>query len=491
MFSPKVVRQVEYRPTPKARYDAAQTGSQNRNHWANADDLGPNAANSATIRATLRRRARYERDNDPHLCGLVKTLAHDLIGTGPRLQLTPADDSQRDLAREVEAIFHKWALSIDLADKLRVMAESRPIDGEAFAILTTNTRLNGVKLDVRLIEPEMIDTPLGLLNSPNIYDGIEYDGQDNPIRYYVLNQHPGESPYYMDRDNGAKPVPAERVIHWFRPSRPGQYRGSSEFASSLEIGAQTRRYAAATLGKAEICANIAGVMETESIVDSGDSPTFETMEEVEFPRMGLMTLPGGYKAKTFEPGQNTTGYAEYVGEKRCEMGRPVLAPKNVMTGNSSGYNYSSGRLDHIPYHRVQWIERERFRVRVLDKIWNEFLIVGESQLPVPAETIREWEVDYQWDAFDDLDPVKSAQAWKQLIDLKIATRTEACAARGYRFREVIDTLAAEEEYMRSKGLDPSTESAPMPAAAPVADDPEDDEDTTLERDPRRGARSYV
>ncbi|MCS6896464.1 MAG: hypothetical protein NZM29_00695, partial [Nitrospira sp.] len=43
----------------RARYDAAATSPDNRRHWANADGLSPNAANSPDVRRMLRNRARY------------------------------------------------------------------------------------------------------------------------------------------------------------------------------------------------------------------------------------------------------------------------------------------------------------------------------------------------------------------------------------------------------------------------------------------------
>ena len=42
----------------RARYDAASTNDENRRHWANADSLSANAANSPEVRRVLRNRAR-------------------------------------------------------------------------------------------------------------------------------------------------------------------------------------------------------------------------------------------------------------------------------------------------------------------------------------------------------------------------------------------------------------------------------------------------
>ena len=71
----------------RARFDAAQTTPDNRKHWSNADALVADAAASAEVRRTLRNRARYEVANNSYARGIVLTLANDVIGTGPRLQM--------------------------------------------------------------------------------------------------------------------------------------------------------------------------------------------------------------------------------------------------------------------------------------------------------------------------------------------------------------------------------------------------------------------
>jgi len=115
----------------RARYDAAATTDDNRRHWANADGLTANAANSAEVRRILRNRARYEVANNSYAKGVVLTLANDVIGTGPRLQLLTED---ADANRRIEQEFARWAKAVSLAEKLRTMRMARAQDGEAFAI---------------------------------------------------------------------------------------------------------------------------------------------------------------------------------------------------------------------------------------------------------------------------------------------------------------------------------------------------------------------
>lgn len=168
----------------RGRYDAAGTTPDNRRHWKNADGLSVNAANSPEVRRTLRNRSRYEIANNSYAKGVILTLANDVIGTGPRLQLLTED---ADANRRIESEFTRWAKAIGLAEKLRTMRMACAADGEAFAVLINNERLpTDIKLDLRLVEADQVTTPFPAKLSRNgSLDGIVFDpagNRDWPIR---------------------------------------------------------------------------------------------------------------------------------------------------------------------------------------------------------------------------------------------------------------------------------------------------------------------
>ncbi|MEY4177167.1 MAG: hypothetical protein RLY70_741 [Planctomycetota bacterium] len=183
---PRLHTAVSRLQSVRARYDAAVTSDDNRRHWAHADGLSANAANSAMVRRTLRNRARYETANNSYARGIVLTLANDVVGTGPRLQLTTSDAAANF---RIERAFMSWAKAVRLAEKLRTMRMARATDGEAFAILTSNPRLpTEIQLDVRLIEADQVTTPHLLPLSPTAVDGIVFDAFGNPQEYHVLRR---------------------------------------------------------------------------------------------------------------------------------------------------------------------------------------------------------------------------------------------------------------------------------------------------------------
>jgi capsid protein len=202
----------------RSRYDAAVTTEENRRHWASADQLSANAANSPVVRRTLRSRSRYEVANNSYARGIVLTLANDCVGTGPRLQML-TDDAPAN--RTVEKEFGHWAEAVGLAEKLRTMRMARAQDGAVFGMLVANPKVDApVTLDLRLVEAEQVTTPnsgIGALSGA--VDGIIFDTWGNPTEYHVLRYHPGDGRGVSTADFDR--IPASSVIHYLRTDRPG------------------------------------------------------------------------------------------------------------------------------------------------------------------------------------------------------------------------------------------------------------------------------
>ena len=216
---------------------------------------------------------------------------------------------------------------------------------------------------------------------------------------------------------------------------------------------------------------LAGVMESELPIDADQVPvtTENYFDTVELVRGTLLTLPAGTKASQFKPEQPTGTYVEFRDALLNELGRCVNAPFNVVAGNSAGYNYSSGRLDHQIYHRSVWIERERARPPVLDRLFRawlaEYLLVPEAEggAPQGLPPVATWQWDWHWDGFASIDPAKDAGATESRLGLNLTTLAEECAAEGKDWREVLTQRAAEKAELDRLGLTPP---APAPATAP-------------------------
>ena len=397
----------------KAQYDSARTTDENERHWLSADLRSASASASKSVREKIRSRARYElQENNSYGKGIILTLANDLIGTGPRLQILSPDEG---FNLEVELAFRNWAKASRLGSKLRTMRLAKATDGEAFALLTTNPKLaTDIKLDVRLYECDQFTDPLWVANDPDNHDGLKLDDFGNPESYEMLRQHPGDMLQFNTMKS--EPVPASNVLHWFRCDRPGQHRGVSEVASSLPLFAMGRRFTLATLAAAETAANFAGVMYT----DAPPSTEAETLGEDEWfsaiplEYRSMLTLPHGWKMGQVDPAHPATTYDMFKREIIAEIARCFNMPYNLAAGDSSRSNYASGRLDHQSYFKSIKVDRSELEFH-LDRVLIAFLeelLLQPEEVFAPRFGGRILDIPFRWfwDSHKHVDPDKESKA---------------------------------------------------------------------------------
>jgi capsid protein len=209
-----------------------------------------------------------------------------------------------DANRRIENAFMMWARSVQLAEKLRTMRMARATDGESFAILTNNPRLNTeVQLDLRLVEADQVTTPdLDRLSTIAV-DGIVFDSSGNPVEYHILRNHPGDG-FYSARSDYDR-ICADAVLHWFRADRPGQTRGIPDIMPALPLFAQLRRFTLAVLAAAETAADFAGILYTDAPAN-GEADAAEPFEPIELEKRALVTMPGGWKMAQMQAEQTAS-----------------------------------------------------------------------------------------------------------------------------------------------------------------------------------------
>ncbi|MGQ9636042.1 MAG: phage portal protein [Bryobacteraceae bacterium] len=450
------------------------TTEDNRRHWAAADGLSARAANSPEVRRTLRNRARYEVANNSYARGIVLTLANDCVGTGPRLQLLTANGEAN---RRIEQEFGRWARAVGLAEKLRTMRMARAQDGEAFAILTSNPRLSTqVKLDLRLVEADQVATPDLSIRGGNAVDGIVFDSSGNPVEYHVLRDHPGNTKSMPNVQYDR--VPAESMIHWFRADRPGQVRGIPDITPALPLFAQLRRFTLAVLAAAETAADFAGILYTDA-PPGGEAELAEPFAPVELESRALVTMPGGWKMSQLHAEQPATTYAEFKREILNEIARCLNMPYNIAAGNSSGYNYASGRLDHQTYYKSLRVEQAHMEVEILDRIllaWLEEAVLIPELLAEGLGPFSDWPHQWFWDGMEHVDPAKEAMAQATRLASHTTTLAYEYARQGRDWEEALRQRAKEVAWMQKLGLAPA-QAAPHPVSEET---PMDEDDATEE-----------
>ena len=445
----------------RARFDAAQTTKDNSRHWGAAEFLSADAEADSHTRKILRTRARYEVQNNSYARGIVSTLANDTVGTGPRLQmLTDSDDTNR----RIEHDFAVWAKKVNLPVKLRTMRMARCQDGEAFAIMAQNPNLqSNVRLDLQLIEADRVTDDELNVDGTSV-DGITFDPFGNPKSYKVLKNHPGGTASF---DLDFKTVRAEDMIHVFRQDRPEQHRGIPEITSALPLFAHLRRFTLAVVSAAEAAADFAGVLYTDA-PPNGESDSVEAMDTIQLERNMLLTMPGGWKMAQVDPKQPVTTYGEFKREILNEIARCLSIPFNIAAGNSSGYNYASGRLDHQTYYKSLKVDQTFIEQTVLDRIlerWlREWSLVSKTKVDA-CDCHHMW----FWDGHEHVDPAKEANAQEKRLKNHTTTLANEYAKQGKDWESELRQCAKEKDLMEKLGLT-------VDEAAPAENGKEEDED---------------
>ncbi len=434
-----------------AKYDAAQTSHGNMQHWANADALSPVAANSPSVRNTLRKRARYEYLNNCYCSRMVRTLASNVVGTMPHVQVQDVDEKIQD---RIQRDFSRWAKEVKLPRLLRQAERSRIVDGESFAFFSTNPKIrHRVKLNVSLIEADRVCSPVNAIGQDVYADGIFYDSYGNPTSYSVLKEHPGDVTFIPGKSFS---IDAKYMVHWFIPERAEQERGIPIITPALPLFAQLRRYTLAVISAAETAANFTTYLQTQSMPDDGaDSGT--PFDLLEITKDMITQLPEGWQIEQLKAEQPSTTYSDFVRTLLREIAASLEMPLNIAIGDSARYNYASGRLDHQQFFKSLTLTQAEFAEQVLNKIFYAWLEEASAFTPEYKNISDKINIEWIHDGHEHVDPAKEAAAQeKRLANHTTSLKTEY-ARRGKDWRKELEQIKIEKETMREFGIDTGDE----------------------------------
>jgi capsid protein len=238
-----------------------------------------------------------------------------------------------------------------------------------------------------------------------------------------------------------------------------------------------RRYTLAVITAAEIAALPGGVLYTDAPAN-GEAESVEPMDLIELERGMLMTMPGGWKVSQIQAQFPTTTYGEFKREVLGEIGRCLLVPVNVLTGDSSRHNYASGRLDHQTYFKSIRVEQSHLEAVVMDRILEAWLaeavLVPGLLLPHTDRRVsaqRAW----MWDGTSHVDPLKEANAQAVRLASLTTTLADEYARMGLDWETQIRQRAKELELLAALGISPGT--AAIDKEEPDADEHDEDQET--------------
>jgi capsid protein len=149
-------------------------------------------------------------------------------------------------------------------------------------------------------------------------------------------------------------------------------------------------------------------------------------------------------------------------------------PFNVAAGNSSGYNYASGRLDHQTYFKAIRVEQVHLEAVVLDRVlaaWFDEAALIPGLLPDGLGPFVTWPHQWFWDGHEHVDPAKEATAQATRLANLTTTLADEYARRGLDWEAQLRQRAKELALVAALAL--------TPAQAPPTTTPEEEPDDAV------------
>jgi lambda family phage portal protein len=330
------------------------------------------------------------------------------------------------------------------------------------------------------------------LGSRRIECGIEFDGIGQRTAYHFLRQHPGNDVLLSAFGNETVVVPAEQVLHLYRPIRAGQIRGLPHTLSAIAKLAIMDQYDDAELERKRSAALFAAFVR-RPLIDDGEHPLQAATDADTTNEEGLAAPDNSWTLEPgatidLEPGEeiqfsspadvgpNYEGF-QYRGLLAISAGFGV--PYAAMTGDLRQTSYGSIRAGLIEFRRrveamqhhvmVYQFCRPIWRRWLTDAVLSRALPISPAQLADPMQARELYRVKWIPPKWEWIDPLKDLQAEKLAVDEGFRARSDVIEAIGDDREATDQRIAADRDSAEALDLK-FGEQAKVATAQPAADD---------------------
>ncbi len=444
---------------------------------------------------TMRSRWRELERNNDYGARFLSLLENNVIGSeGVNLAmhiLDPSGKLDTKACKIIEDAWTKWSkknnctisglLSMDEVCRLALRSAAR--DGSVLAQKVVGSEAgNKFGFSLKLMEGDHLDRFYSgyAPNGNEVRLGVEYDkdsvGQKRkPIAYWITPRHPGDFIGYSGNYTRRR-VPADEVIHLFRPTRFEQSEGvpwgSSAMSGLNMLGAYQET--ALVSARAGACQEGYIQMKDGNAEYKGDAvdPNGNQLNTME-PGV-VKVLPVNAEFVANNPNNPHTSYGEYVKAVLRGISAGLSVSYNTLANDLEGVNYSSiraGLLDERDMYRTiqRWFI-DAFMQPIFDA-WLPFAFLsGEIALPfakmdkfnAPTWKARTW----TW-----VDPKKDMEANILSTNNYMESPQHILESQGRSPEKVLDEIAEWQKMIKDRKLPPIV---PEPPTTATENTPEED-----------------
>ena len=462
-------------------YDAAKITGPNQ-LWS---PMGATA--DAEIQLAKKRSTNRSRDldkNNPYVAGGLDKWENLVIGGGflPQAKVRNLNGNglDKEVCRLIEDWWYRWAESAwvngdSWTEGFKTAIRHKKTDGD---VLIHVVSLSDRPFALELLESDQLDRGKSGPgpNGTYVYDGIELNKYGQALAYYILEPVPGG---WAFSSNSVR-IPASDIIHLFKRKRASQHQGICEYASVVMPLYDHQKYREAALQVLRIAASYGIFIETpypeDHLVQFIQNRMLTKDGQDIYNRLdyiapaGVHYLRTGEKPNALKPEQPTQGYAEFDRSCLHAAASGFGLSYETLTGDYSQSNFSSSRMARLIEEAQARAETnyliDRAGVPLYRRAIDTAVAVGDLDLPdYWRNRIRYQAVKFSLPAMAPVDMTKQVESDNARLAQGTITRAMICEREGLDFEEVTDTLAAEQEILKSKGLPVIVNGAPAPTPA--------------------------
>jgi len=332
---------------------------------------------------------------------------------------------------------------------IRMAEERRTVDGDVFFLKLNNGRLQAIEGD-RVRDPDSASNTRG-----RWVHGVRIGNAGRPNSICV-HKRTDRGTYEFERR-----VAFRNVYHLAYFDRFDQVRGVSPLAPAIKTYTDLGEAIDYSLAKMKV-SQMLGLVFYREAAEPVTLPSATTDEgapadpagngyDVSFSRGPVqLDLDPGDKAEFLEPKTPPTEFQNFattmIGAALKSLDIPISMYDEAHT------NYSGARSALIHYQRSVKTKAESLR-ELLDRIvgWRLRMFIASGDLVVPAGARLNW--DWIPSGVPWFDPTKEIAGDVAAINAGLTTRSRVIQERhGRDFRDVIDQLKTEQDYIDAAGL---------------------------------------
>lgn len=454
-------------PTPATpAYQASGTGRRIRT-WR-PPNSGPNHGGSMDQVVT---RVRDLVRNNPWAGAAIDRYVSNSIATGIQAK---AVNGTPDEKAAVDATHKAWALQADADGVLTFEAMQALASrewkeaGEVFVRLRTRRPEDGlaVPLQLQMIESEQCPRSYYATasNGNVIREGIELSPIGKRVAYWMYGAHPGDTFTGSIDATQLRRIPADQIIHLFRPLRAGQLRGVPDLAGVAAHAYNLDRINDSTIERVKVGNLFAGFLKrTKGGSDTVLGETQVDTDTDDTPIAGLepgtmVELPDGVEPVFSDPPNAGSDYPQFMRFNLLAFAARVGVPYEVLTGDLANVSDRALKLILLEFHRLiemdLWLYMiPQFCQRIRNAWWDAAVLAGALIAPDYA-TRAGWYRETLWmpEGWPYSHPVQDVTADEKAIAAGLTSRSKLVLRRGEDPSEIDAEQAADNARADALGL---------------------------------------